>query len=131
MGMLGACNPTFTRADQDNFTVHAGTRGIQPFVAALERRLATSADAEEINSPDSDVYRLIALHAPDVTVVVNPMPDDRCNPNAPRHSTYSDREYRIDVVYETTSPAKRQSARRIVIEAAKEVGQALTPFREC
>ena len=131
MGLLGGCNPTFTRAEQDNFTLHAGSNGIEPFVAALERRLGASAQADEINFPGSDASRLFRLSGRGVTVVVNPIPDDRCNPNAPRHATYKDGEYRIDLVYETRSQEERQFAKRILADSAKEVGQTLAPFREC
>lgn len=131
MGLLGGCNPTLTRAEQDNFTFHAGRNGIQSFIAALERRLGASAQAEDVNFPGSDVSRLFKLSGRGMTVVVNPIPDDRCNPNAPRHATYKDGEYRIDLVYETRSQAERQSAKRILDDSAREVGQKLAPFREC
>jgi hypothetical protein len=131
VGLLEACNPTFTRAEQDNFTLHAGKVGIQPFVAALERRLGTSAQSDELNLSDSDVTRLFSLSGRGVTVVVNPVPDDHCNPNAPFHSTYRNGEYRIDLVYETSSQAERQAAKRILADSAKEVGQGLIAFKEC
>lgn len=131
IGLLGGCNPTFTRAEQENFTFHTGSIGIQPFVAALERRLGASAQAEDINLPDSDVSRLFRIDGHGVTVVVTPIPDDRCNPNAPWHSTYRDGEYRIDLVYYTRSQVERQSAKRILANSAREVGQTVSRFREC
>ena len=131
MGLLEGCNPTLKRAEQDNFMFHAGSAGVRPFVAALERRLRVSAQSQDINFPGSDVSRLFILSGHGVTVVVNPIPDDRCNPNAPRHATYKDGEYRIDLIYETQSQADRQSAERVLADSAKEVGQTIAPFREC
>jgi hypothetical protein len=131
VGLLAGCNLSFTRAEQDNFTFHAGNAGIQPFVAALERRLGASAQARDVDFAGSDVSRLFRLSGRGVTVVVNPIPDDRCNPNAPLHATYKDGEYRIDLVYETQSQAERQSAKHILDDSAKEVGQKLMRFREC
>ena len=131
VGLLAGCNPVLIRADQDNFTFHAGSAGIQPFVAALERRLGASVQARDIDFPGSDVSRLFSLSGRGVTVVVNPIPDDRCNPNAPLHATYKEAEYRIDLVYDTQSQSDRQSAKHILDDSAKEVGQKLVPFREC
>ena len=131
IGLLGACHPSLTRADQDNFTLHAGRNGIQPFVAALRRGFGVSAEVEDLHFAQSDPSQLFRVSGSDVTVIVNPVPDDRCNPNAPMHSTYTQGEYRIDLLYRTRSADKRQQARKALAEAAKEAGQALANFKEC
>jgi hypothetical protein len=119
------------RPDQDNFITHAGTAGIQPFVVALERRFGTSAEAQDIDLPGVGPARLFSLDGSGVTVVVNPLPDDRCNPNAPYQATYKQREYRIDVIYRTKSLTMRQSAKQALALSAKDAGQTLMPFKEC
>ena len=129
VGLVSGCS--LPKIDQDNFTLRVGSAGIQPFIAELERQLGTSAQAKNVNIPGSDVSRMYRLSGHGVTVVVNPMPDDRCNPNAPRHATYKDGEYRIDLVYETRSQSERLSAKRVLAHSAQGVGQTLTPFQEC
>ena len=74
---------------------------------------------------------MLEISGQGVTIMVVPVPDDRCNPNAPMHSTYKQREYRIDVVYQTSSTEKREAAKQTVIGSAKEAGQRLVPFKEC
>lgn len=74
---------------------------------------------------------MFTVHNPNVTVVIDPIADDRCNPNAPRQATYKQREYAIDLVYETDSPEKREAARRMLLRSATEAGLALIPFKEC
>ena len=131
LSLLGACHPRVTRSDQDNFTLHAGRSGIRPFVAALERGFGTSAEVEDVDLPKSDPSQLFRVDGSGVIVIVVSMPDDRCNPNAPMHSTYKQGEYRIDLVYRTRSADKRQRARQTLAEAARKAGQALTTFKEC
>jgi hypothetical protein len=131
IGLLGACHPSITRPDQDNFTLHAGRSGIQPFVATLERRFGASADIEDLQFPQSDPSKLFRVDGRGVTVVVNPVPDDRCDPNAPLYSTYKQGEYRIDLVYRTRSADRRQQASKALAEAASEAGHTITTFKEC
>jgi hypothetical protein len=105
--LLGACH--VTRSPQDNFTLQAGSAGIQPFVAAIEHAFGKSAQRERLNFPDSDPTELFEVSGTGVKIIVNPLPDDRCNPNAPMHSTYKQGQYRIDLVYETKSMEKREA----------------------
>jgi hypothetical protein len=52
-------------------------------------------------------------------------------PNAPRHSTFKQGEYRLDVVYHTGLAQAREAARREVAQASQSAGVALTPYKEC
>lgn len=131
IGLLSACHANLTRPDQDNFSLLAGRNGIQPFVAALERRFGASAEIENLDLPQSDRTQLFEVDGSGVTVVVNPVPDDRCDPDAPMHSTYKQGEYRIDLVYRTRSASKREQGRETLAQSAKEAGLALTRFKEC
>jgi len=131
MGLMCACSQSVTRPDQDNFTLQAGRSGIQPFVAALEHGLATSAESQKINPPGTAEVLMFWLRGSRATVVVAPVPDDRCRSHATRIPTYNDHEYRIDLVYESKSQASREAAKRLVTDSAKAAGQTLNPFREC
>lgn len=66
-----------------------------------------------------------------VTIVVDPIPDDRCNPNAPMHSTYKQGEYRIDLVFETNSNEQRKTAKQLLLKSITDAGLAAVPFKEC
>jgi hypothetical protein len=129
--LVGGCQPKLTRPLQDNFTIHAGSTGIRPFVAALERAFDQTADAEKLNVPDSDSAEMFAIHSANATVVINPVPDDRCNPNASMHSTYKQAEYRIDLVYETNTAKERETAKQLLLKAASDAGRAVATFKEC
>ena len=126
--LLGACH--WTRPPQDNFTIHAGGSGIEPFIAALSKRFGR-AEAQVYNPPESDPSQMFELRGQGAIVVVVPVPDDRCDPNAPMKSTYKQREYRIDLVYETSSSEKREAAKKLLIASATEAGRTLAPFKEC
>lgn len=39
VAVLGGCQFSSTRPDQDNFTIHAGPSGIQPFIALSTLRI--------------------------------------------------------------------------------------------
>jgi hypothetical protein len=65
------------------------------------------------------------------TLIISPEADDRCNPNAPRHSTFNDGEYRIDLVYRSASERVRNSARHKLMQAAHDQGLTVTSFKEC
>jgi hypothetical protein len=120
-----------TRADQDNFTTYAGKGGIEPFVAALSKRFSASATAQAYDFSDADPAKMYELESRDATLVVVPMPDARCNPDAARHSTYKEGEYRIDLVYRTRSQPERIAAKRKLVETAKEARQPIVAFKEC
>jgi hypothetical protein len=127
--LLGACH--LTRLPQDNFTLRAGSGGIQLFVAGLEHAFGRPATTVRLNFPDSDPSQMFEIEGHGVTITLNPVPDDRCNPSAPMHSTYKQGEYRIDVVYETNSIEKRKVAKRLLLATASDAGLAVVPFKEC
>ena len=58
------------------------------------------------------------------------MPHDRCNPDAPFHTTF-DPAYRLDFIFRTTDPTERQAAKQKLFQAAADVGAQLTKFEEC
>ena len=129
--LVGGCQPEVTRPPQDNFTVHSGNAGIQPFVTNLEHAFGAKADSEELNLPDSDPAEVFTIRSWNVTVIIDPVPDDRCNPNASMHSTYKQGEYRVDLVYRTSSSEKREAAKRLVLVSAADRGLTAVPFKEC
>ena len=128
-GLLGACH--LSRPPQDNFTVHAGSSGIRPLVAALERSHGTTATVRQLNIPDSDPTEIFSIDGRDAFITVAAVADDRCNPNAPMHLTYKQGEYRVDLVYETNAPAKRLAAKQLLLKSTSEAGLAAVPFEEC
>lgn len=84
----------------------------------------------DVNLPDQDPHKTYWFKARNVRVVLSAMPHDRCNPHAPRHTTF-DPAYRVDFVYRTSNPAKREAARKKFLQAVSDVGERLTKFEEC
>jgi hypothetical protein len=108
-----ACKPTATRPDQDTFVLNTSRVPVQPFLDALRKRLAGAWEASDYAPPDADRSKMYTFEGSDVTVVLVPMPHDRCNPNGRHHLTY-DPAYRVDLVYRSSVPATREAAKPLV-----------------
>ena len=128
LGGAGGCS--VTRPDQDNLILDTSRVPVERFLDALSKRLDSSWSAFDENLPDHDPSKMYTLEARRVSVTLSAMPHDRCNPNAPYHTTW-DKAYRIDFVYRTSDPAERQDAKRKLIQAASDVGERLSVFEEC
>ena len=79
----------------------------------------------------NDPSRMFRLDGANATLVIAPVPDDHCDPNAPRHATFKNGEYRVDLVYRSGSEAARDAARRALIKSAQDEGLVITEFKEC
>jgi hypothetical protein len=120
-----------TRPDQGNFEIDASKGSIEAFVSVLSTRFDASAEHTALDIPDSDPSEMFTLEGRDATIVVIAEPDDRCNPNAPRHATYHRKLYRADLVSRTRSQPTRMQAQQKLIGSAKQVGLPIQPFKEC
>ena len=129
--LLGGCDFTLSRPDQDNFTIHASKQQAERFVEDLSRQFAASVDPQGLNGLGNDSSRMFWLNGPKAELTITPVPDDRCDPNASVRSTYNQGEYRIDLVYRSASEAARKLARRTLIQSAQEAGLKITEFKEC
>ena len=115
--LLAGCS--ITRPDQDNFEIDASKGNIETFVAALSKTLQTSPERTIVSVHEADPGEMFTFKSRDAVVVVQSQPDERCNPNAPMHITYKQRRYDVDLVYRTSSEAKRLQAKQRLIGAAK------------
>src|SRR3954447_11956718 len=117
---LVGCKLIVTRADQDNFVLSTDSVSAERFLDALSESLSGNWQSSDYAPPDSDQSKMYTLEASGVTVVLVPMPHDRCNPNASHHITF-DHSYRVDLVYRTSASAKREAAKRKLFEAASAI----------
>ena len=129
--LLGGCDFTLIRPDQDNFTVHSSKQQAERFVRTLSREFDATINPQDRNGLGNEPSRMFWLDGRNANLVVTPVPDDRCNPNASMRSTFNQGEYRIDLVYRSASEAARNSARRTLIHAAQREGLKITEFKEC
>lgn len=128
-----------TRPPQDNFTLHTDRVGAGPFVTSLSTKLGTTATSRLAEVPGGDSMQMFELQGNGIVVLISSMPNDRCNPNAPKHTTFRGDEFRVDMVYGTlsifgerhASAEQRQSARKMLMQTAEELDQKLVPFEEC
>ena len=127
---LGGCEIGTPRPDQENFVLDTSKVPVHRFLDALANRLPGRRTATDVNLPNRDPSKVYWLKSSDVLVALAPMPHDRCNPNAPRHTTF-DPAYRVDFVYRTSDPGEREAAKRKLFQAASDVGERLTKFEEC
>lgn len=101
------------------------------FIDALSKRFGAAPDIHALSGLGNDPSRLVQLDGTNATLTIVQEADDRCDVNAPRHATYHQGEYRIDLVYGSKSAAKRQSARGALIQSARDAGLAISKFEEC
>jgi hypothetical protein len=127
---LGGCEIAMTRPDQENFVLDTSRVPIERFLGAVSKGLGGRWTTTDVNLPNQDPHKAYLLKSSDVSVVLSPMPHDRCNPNAPWHTTF-DPAYAVDLVYWTSDPAERQAAKQTLFQAASDIGERLTKFEEC
>lgn len=122
---------TVTRPEQDNFLVDASRTG----GATLARELASSLRAilttSELAFPDSDKVQMFSLRGDGFTLDLSPLPDDRCNPHASRHSTYYEQMFRADLVYNKTRQSDKDSIKKRFIAGVQILRVPIAPFSEC
>ena len=127
---LGGCEIKTTRPDQENFVLNTSRVPVERFLDALSNHFSGSWEVTEADLPTQDPIKNYSLKAGNAIIVLSAMPHDRCNPDAPMHTTF-DPAYRVDFVYRTEHRAKRQAARQKLFQAVSEVGERLTKFEEC
>jgi hypothetical protein len=102
----------------------------EEFLDALSKRLGGSWTVFDERVPDADPSKIYTLESRGISVTLSAIPHDRCNPNAPHHTTW-DKAYRIDFVYLTSDRVQREAAKRKLLQAASDVGERLIRFEEC
>lgn len=128
--LLSGCD--LTRPDQDNYILDAkGGGGVRGFVKVLSADFSASPNEGFVSMSKAGPTSLFTLHAHDVLIAVDPLADDRCNPNAPTQATYDSQQYIVDLVYRTKSQSLRDAAKRKLIAAAAKAGTPLSKFTEC
>lgn len=127
---LSGCD--LSRPDQDNYILDAkGGGGVRGFVKVLSADFSASPNEGFVSVSKTGSTSLFTLHAHDVLIAVDPLADDRCNPNAPTQATYDSQQYMVDLVYRTKSQSLRDAAKRKLIAAAAKAGTPLSKFTEC
>jgi len=129
--LIVGCGSTVSRPDQDNFTIHASKQRVAQLIQNLSRRFDASADAHDLDGIGNDPSRMFRLDGADATLIIIPVGDDRCNTNAPRHLTFKQGEYRIDLVYRTASAAARNTARQLLAHSVQDADLTMAKFKEC
>jgi hypothetical protein len=100
------------------------------FLDVVSDRFAGSWEVREVKAPSQDPSKSYLLRSRDAMIVLSAIPHDRCDFNAPMHTTF-DPAYRVDFIYLTEERAKREAAKQKLFEAASEIGERLTKFNEC
>lgn len=116
---------------QDNFLVDASGMGGATLAQNLSAALNAHLTSADINLPDSDKAQIFRLDGPGYMVILTPLPDDRCNPQASFQSTYKEQSFGADLVYESTSRQIREVAKQRFINAVKKLNVPISEFREC
>lgn len=128
---LRGCDLTVERADQENFTFDGRRAGIESFIQTTAAAFNAPVERTSLNIPNADPTEAFDIHARGVIVSAQPMGDDRCIPRQRGHLTFNQRQYRIDLVYRTSSHRLRELAKRKLLDAAARTGQPLQFFEEC
>lgn len=127
--ILLGCN--VSRPDQDNFLVDAKGIGGEVLAREFASDLKASLTTTTLSLPDSDQTKVFRLDGQDFTVILMPLPDDRCNPEASFHSTYHDQQFRIDLIYGGSPAGLREELKRKLESVAARLHTNIEKFEEC
>lgn len=119
------------RADQDNFLVDASNIGGVALARELSTGLKTKLSTTAFALPDSDKAEIFRLDGQDFMLILTPLPDDRCNPMASHHSTYKEQKFRLDLVYESSSPTANAKVKERLLGLATKLRIPMMKFTEC
>jgi hypothetical protein len=129
IGSLMACS--VRRPEQENFLVDASRIGGASLAHELSLGLGATLTQAELSLPNSDKAQIFRLDGNGFMLILTPLPDDRCNPNASFQSTYNEKKYRADLVFESSSKDQRNTSRKKLLAIGHELKVPISKFEEC
>lgn len=131
VGFLFLLGCTMNRPEQDNYLVDAKGIGGEVLARELASRLKAEISTTTLTLPDSDRAEMFRLDGQGFSLILMPLPDDRCNTKASFHSTYNDQQLRIDLIYNSLSAEDRAELKRALQAVADKLHAHMQPFEEC
>jgi hypothetical protein len=119
------------RTIERSFLVDARPVGGAKLAQSLAAVLKTGFDEEKLNLANADTTTLYRLDAKEFTIIVDPLPDDRCDPNASYHSSFEQEQFRIDILSRSSSPQDFARVSNSVAQVVKKLHLPMENFREC
>lgn len=129
MVVLNSCSQSST--PQDNFLIDARTTGAEMVAAQLSRALHATMTSDNVATPGSPPVKMFRLDGSGFVVILAPLPDDRCTVRAHRQPTYSNGQYRIDLVYKRSSIEFRENTKKSLWGAVRDLGVPIRVFSRC
>jgi hypothetical protein len=120
-----------TRPEQENYIFDGSRASIQQFIDKLQHNFGVDAERSEFITAYKEVIERYKVSTAVADITVISIGDDRCNPNAPLHTTYKEKMYEVDLVFKSQLPSHHNTARNKLFRSAQDVGAALTSLKEC
>lgn len=127
--MVSSCS--LHHPDQDNYLIHSSAAATDRLLTTIERGFQSRRENVRMEMPGSEVQTIYRVEGQNAHVILTPIPDDRCNPNAPGVATFKEGLARVDLVFRSQSSAVRDSSRNRLEGAFKASGINYEKFRDC
>ena len=131
VAVVGACSLAVSRPDQDNYEIDTTGVGGQALAQRLADRMNVRVETTDLTFPDSDRAEMYELTGDGFTIDLVPLPDDRCNTKASRHSTYKDQRFRADLVFTDPSPAAKGRSRHWLLSHVRDMQLPIAALQDC
>lgn len=127
--ILGSCK--ITRPDQENYIFDGSKVPIEKFIDALKLNFHANVSRDNFTTPDNEPMRSYKLRGALANVTVISLGDDRCNTNAPFHTTFNDKLYEVDLVFNSHGAGDHEAAKEALLRSAQQVGTTLHILSNC
>jgi hypothetical protein len=104
---------------------------VERLIDALQSNLDAHVSRDDFATPDNEPVRSYDVDGDVADITVISIQDFNCDPNADFHPTFNQKLYRIDLVFTSSSPTDRQTARNKLFRSARQVGAKLQNLYKC
>jgi len=131
VAMVATSSCRLTRPDQENYALDGQSVPVQNFVNALQSNFQATVRRDTFTTPVNEQMERYSVIGGLAHVTVISLGDDRCNPNAPVHTTFRQEQYEVDLIFTSQSVSEREAARKTLLRSAEQVGAKMEKLREC
>lgn len=130
---MSLSNCKVTRPDQENYVFDGRQAPVGVFVQSLRDHFNGSVQKTDFQTIDDEQNVLYEIASSKGNITIMSLPDDwnRCTSNASTDLTFHQQLYEVDLVFNSRSPAQRETARRTLLRSAQQVGAKLQKLYEC
>ena len=128
---LAVSSCRITRPDQENYMFDGGKVPVEEFVDALKSNFHASVSRDDFKTPDDEPMRSYDIDGELADITVISIGDFRCDLSADFHTTFNQKLYWGDLVFNSQNPSEREAAKKMLVRSAQQVGGGLQELYEC